>query len=150
MQFDRLSALRAVSVARQSGIWANKFDDRSREWSVLANGAKLDAEIEVIPLSARLRCLRNLHFDNGSMPMASRFEELPLGLCHPSDMLECELPDPERFTLCEPLRCPCDDPVRELGRRTGELLLGLDLVGDCAPSEPDLTSETPRSASSSI
>jgi hypothetical protein len=114
---------------------------------VLANGAKLDAEIEVIPLSARLRCLRNLHFDNGSIPIESRFEELPLVLCHPSDMLEWELPDPDRFTLYEPLRCPCADPVLELGRRTGELLLGLDLVGDFAPSEPVLTNETPRSPS---
>jgi hypothetical protein len=55
---------------------------------VFANGAKLEAEIEVIPLSARLRCLRNLHFDDGSIPIESRFEELPLELCHPSDMLE--------------------------------------------------------------
>jgi len=116
---------------------------------VSAKGARLEEDIEVIPLSARLRCLRNLHFDGGSIPMESRFEELPLGLCHASDMLECELPDPDRFTLYGPLRCPCDEPVRELGRRTGELLLGLDLVDDCAPSEPDLTSETPRSASSS-
>ena len=104
MQFDRLSARKAVREARQSGISLNKLEERSREWSVLANGAKLEAVIEVRPLSARLKCLRNLHFDDGNIPMERRFDELPRGLCHPSDILECELPDPDLLTLYVPLR----------------------------------------------
>ncbi len=88
MQFERLSARRAVRDAKQSGICENKFAERSSEWRVLANGAKLAADIEVRPLSARLRCLRNLHFDEGRIPMERRFDELLRGLCHPSDMLE--------------------------------------------------------------
>ena len=149
MQLERFKARRAVSEAKQSGICEKRFDDRSREWSVLARGARLAADIEVRPLSARLRCLRNLHFDDGSMPIDSRFEELPRGLCQPSDMLECELPDPDLLTLYEePLKWPCAEPVRELGGRTGELLLGRVFVGDLAPSEPERTSEAPRSSSS--
>jgi hypothetical protein len=88
MQFERLSARSAVSDAKQSGIWENKFDDRSRECRVLASGAKLDADIDVSALSARLRCLRNLHFEDGRIPIDSRFEELPRGLFQLSDMLE--------------------------------------------------------------
>lgn len=88
MQFDKLRARSAVKEARQSGIWEKRFDDRSRECNVLANGARLDADMDVRPLSARLRCFKNLHLDEGNIPIDSRFEELLLGLCHPSDMLE--------------------------------------------------------------
>ena len=115
----------------------------------MASGARLAAAIDVRPLSARLRCLRNLHFDDGNMPTVSRFDELPRGFCQDSDMLECELPEPDLLTLCEePLKIPCAEPVLELGGRTGELLLGLPFAEDLAPSEPDRTSEAPRISSS--
>jgi hypothetical protein len=99
MQFERFRARNAVSDAKQSGIWANKFEDRSRECKVLANGARLNADIEVMPLSARLRCFKNLHLDGGSRLIDRRFDELPRGLCQLSDMLECELPEPDLLTL---------------------------------------------------
>ena len=69
---------------------------------MLDKGPKLLAGMDVKELSARLRCLRNLHLDAGKKPKASRFEVLPLGLCQESERLECELPDPDRFTLYEP------------------------------------------------
>jgi hypothetical protein len=56
-------------------------------------------------------------------------------------MLECELPDPDRFTLYDPLKCPWAEPVRELFGLLGELLLGRDFLGDFAPSDPDRTSD---------
>jgi hypothetical protein len=99
MQCDRFSALNAVSEARQSGIWEKRFDDRSKECNVLAKGARLLADMDVRLLSARLRCLRNLHFDGGKIPIDRRFEELPRGLCQLSDRLEWELEDPDLFTL---------------------------------------------------
>jgi len=98
MQLERFRALRAVREAKQSGIWVNKFSDRSRECKVFTSGAKLVADIDVRELSARLRCFRNLHLVLGNMP-ASKFEVLPRGLVQLSDMLECELPDPDRLTL---------------------------------------------------
>jgi hypothetical protein len=104
IQLERFRALSAVKEARQSGICWKRFEDRSREWRVLANGAKLASDIDVRPLSARLRYLRNLHFEDGMMPIESRFEELPLELCQPSEALECELPDPDLFTLYDPLK----------------------------------------------
>jgi hypothetical protein len=149
MQLDRLSARNAVSEARQSGICENKFDERSSECSVFAKGTKLVPDIDVRPLSARLRCFRKRHLEDGNIPIDSKFEELPRGLCHPSDMLEWELPDPDRLILCEPRRYPCDEPVRELFGRAGELLLGLPLTGDSAPSEPERTNEGPPASSSS-
>ena len=88
MQLERFSARKAVREAKQSGTCVNKFEDRSREWRVLANGARLAADMEVRPLSAMLRCLRNLHLEDGKIPMESKFDELPRGLCQPSDMLE--------------------------------------------------------------
>jgi hypothetical protein len=150
MQLERFKARNAVREAKQSGICEKRFEDRSREWRVLANGARLAAEIEVRLLSARLRCFKNLHFEEGNMPIDSRLDELPRGLCQPSDILECELPDPDLLTLYDPLKCPCADPVRELGGRTGELLLGLVFLGDLAPSDPERVSEAPRSSSSEI
>jgi hypothetical protein len=88
MQWAKFSARRAVRVARLSGICVNRFDERSREWSVLARGFRLVAGIEVSELSVRLRCLRNRHLEAGRMPMDRRFEELPRELCHESDRLE--------------------------------------------------------------
>jgi hypothetical protein len=88
-----------VRVARLSGICVNRFEERSRELRVLARGFRLPIGIAVSELSARLRCLRKRHLEAGRMPMARRFEELPRELCHESERLECELPDPERRTL---------------------------------------------------
>lgn len=126
IQLERFNALRAVRDAKQSGICVNRFADKSSECKVLTSGAKLVAEIAVNELSAKLRCFKNLHLVLGNIP-ASKFEELPLGLVQLSDMLECELPDPDRFTLWDPLTCPCVEPGLELVGRTGELLLGLPL-----------------------
>lgn len=78
IQFERLRALSEVKEARLSGTSVNRFDDKSREWRVLAKGDRLVALIVVNELSARLRCLRNLHFVTGRIPRASRFEELVL------------------------------------------------------------------------
>jgi len=99
IQFERLRARRAVREARQSGICAKRLEERSRECKVLARGTRLFGDMDVRLLSAKLRCLRKRHLDEGSMPMARRLDELPRGLCHPSDMLECELPDPDLLTL---------------------------------------------------
>src|SRR3569833_1325732 len=133
MQWDRFRARRAVRLARLSGICVKRLDDRSRECSVLDRGPRLLAGMAVSALSARLRCFRNLHLDAGRMPMARRLDALPRGLCHESDRLEWELPDPDRLTLCEPRTY--EDPLRELEGRRGELLRGLDgFVGDLGNS----------------
>lgn len=150
MQLERLRALKAVKEAKQSGIWTNRLEDKSREWRVLANGARLVAEMEVRPLSARLRCFKNLHFEDGKIPIDNKLEELPRGLFQLSDILEAELPDPDLLTLYEPLRWPWADPVRELVGRTGELLLGLALPGDLAPSDPDRIRWVLRESMSSV
>ena len=83
------------------------------------------------------------------MPIESKFDELLRGLCQPSDALECELPDPDLLTLYDPLKWPCAEPVRELVGRTGELLLGLALVGDFAPTEPERNNVAVREPPSS-
>jgi len=88
MQLERLRARSAVNEAKQSGICENKFDERSSECNVLASGVKLVIDIEVSPLSARLKCLRNLHFEDGRIPIDNRFDELPRGLCQLSDILD--------------------------------------------------------------
>ena len=134
MQLERLSARSAVSDAKESGICENKLADKSSELSVLANGTKPAAPMLVSELSARLRCLRKRHFVDGRVCAERRFELLPRGLYQVSDVLECELFEPDLFILCPPLICPCADPVLELVGRTGELLLGLPLL--------DLASET--------
>jgi hypothetical protein len=54
--------------ARLSGISVKRFDDRSRELSVLATGARLAAEMEVKEFSGRPRCRRNRHFEGGRTP----------------------------------------------------------------------------------
>jgi hypothetical protein len=99
MQCDRFRARKAVSVATQSGTWVKRLDERSNELRVFAKGAKLVAGIVVKELSAKLKCFRNRHFVAGRIPVARRLEVLCLGLCHESDRLECELPEPERLTL---------------------------------------------------
>ena len=77
----------------------NRFIDRSREWRVFANGTRLSAVMIVNALSAKLRCFRNRHFVPGRISTASRLEELFLALCHESDKLDWELPEPERLTF---------------------------------------------------
>ena len=77
IQFERFNALSAVSDAKQSGICESRFEDKSKECRVLARGNKLSADIDVSELSARLRCLRKRHFDDGSTPAARRLELLP-------------------------------------------------------------------------
>jgi len=139
MQFERFKARSAVSEDKQSGICANKFDDKSSECNVFARGTKLEAEIEVIELSARLRCLRKRHLDEGSTPVVRRLELLPRELYQVSEPLECELPDPDRLTLYDPLIWLCTEPVCELVGRTGELLLGLPVDGVVKSAEPDRT-----------
>ena len=79
MQLERFKARKAVREAKQSGICENRFDDRSRECRVLAKGARLAAVIEVRLLSARLRCFRNLHFDDGNMHIDSRLTSCRVG-----------------------------------------------------------------------
>jgi hypothetical protein len=76
MQFERFKARNAVSDARQSGISEKRFADKSNECRVLAKGIRLFADIDVSELSARLRCLRKRHFDDGST-LASKLELLP-------------------------------------------------------------------------
>src|SRR4051812_45917299 len=99
MELERVSAVKGVREERQSGICVKRFEDRSRECRVFANGARLLADMDVKLLSARLRCFKNLHFDDGKMLIERRLDELPRGLCQPSDTLECELEDPDLLTL---------------------------------------------------
>ena len=90
---------------------------------MLAKGTRLAAEMEVMELSARLKCFKNRHLDEGSTPVASKFELLPRGF-H-SDMLEFELPEPDLFIFeVLPRTWPWAEPVLELVGRTGELLRG--------------------------
>ena len=77
IQFDRFKALKEVKVAKQSGISEKWFAERSKEWSELARGARLDEDKYVSELSARLKCLKNLHFDSGSILAKRMFDELP-------------------------------------------------------------------------
>jgi hypothetical protein len=78
MQCERLRARRAVRVERLSGIWLKRFDDKSREKRVLDRGARLDAGIDVMGLSAKLRCRRKRHLEEGRIMLPRRFAELPL------------------------------------------------------------------------
>jgi hypothetical protein len=73
--------------------------DKSKEYNVLARGARLVAGMAVSELSAKLRCFKKRHLEAGKTPIAMRFEALFLELCHESDKLEWELPEPERLTL---------------------------------------------------
>jgi hypothetical protein len=95
MQFDKFRARSDVSDARLSGISVKRFADRSNDCKVLANGAKLEAEILVNALSARLRCLRNLHLDDGKNPNERRFDVLFRGVLDRT--LDPELPEDRRM-----------------------------------------------------
>ena len=99
MQCERLSARRAVRVATLSGICVKRLVDKSSEFRVFARGAKLVAGITVNELSAKLKCFKNRHFEAGSAPVALVLNVPCLELCHESDRLDWELPDPERRTL---------------------------------------------------
>ena len=99
MQDAKFRARKAVRFAKLSGIWVKRLEERSSECSVFESGERLEAGIEVKELSARLRCLRKRHLEAGRIPMAKRLEELPRGLCHESERLEWELPDPDRRIL---------------------------------------------------
>lgn len=89
-----MRALKDTSEARLSGISVKRFEDRSNDCKVLASGDRLPAATEVRPLSVRLRCRRNLHFDMGRMPDPRRFNELPRGVL--ALALDAELPDERR------------------------------------------------------
>lgn len=95
IQLERFKARKAVSVARQSGISVKRLEDKSSECRLFDSGARLDPVMEVRELSARLRCLKNLHLEAGSIPDVSKLDEIPLREL----LLEFELPDPERLML---------------------------------------------------
>jgi hypothetical protein len=97
--FERFSARNAVKDAKESGICTKRLEDRSRLCRVLTNGASPVDDMLVIELSAKLRCFRKRHFVDGRTPSANKFELLPRGLYQVSEVLECELLDPDRFTL---------------------------------------------------
>lgn len=90
MQLLRFRALKEVKILRASGISTIKLEDKSKETKLVERGARLEDVIEVRELSAILKCLRNLHFDAGSILMGEAPREL---------VLEFELADPERFIL---------------------------------------------------
>ena len=77
IQFERFNARNAVKVAKQSGISEKWLAERSNEWSESARGARPDDDKAVRELSARLKCLKNLHFDAGNIPAKRTFDELP-------------------------------------------------------------------------
>jgi len=101
MQFDKFSALRAVKDARLSGTSVKRLEDMSSECKVFARGARLSKLREVRELSARQRCLRNLHLDGGKIATVNKFEALPLRYGPIEWSLEFELPDPDRFTFVD-------------------------------------------------
>ena len=75
-------------------------------------------------LSAKLRCLKNLHFVTGSVTEHSRLEELPERCWTPEWELEFELPDSERLILVELPRGYLKElSCLELVGRVGEVLL---------------------------
>jgi hypothetical protein len=95
MQLERFSARRHVRVAKLSGISVKRFADRSSDCKVLTRGARLVVEMLVRALSAKLRCLKNLHLVEGNHPSDNRLEELPRGVVDRT--LEPELPDERRM-----------------------------------------------------
>jgi hypothetical protein len=95
MQLERFSARRHVREARLSGISVKRLVERSSDCNVLAKGARLVAVICVRALSARLRCLRNLHLVDGNQPSDRRLEELPRGVVDRT--LDPELPEDLRM-----------------------------------------------------
>ena len=90
MQLLRFRAFKEVRVLRASGTSTIRLEDKSRESKLLERGARLEEVIEVRELSARLKCLRNLHLEAGRIPRGNGPREW---------VLESELPDPERLVL---------------------------------------------------
>lgn len=133
IQLLRFSARRSVRLASASGISENKLPDRSRDWSVLATGAKLLTDNEVRPFSARLRCLRKRHLDEGSIPMASKSEALCLGVI--SCWLDPELPEDLRYLGVRLGYDFCREPCRDVVGLGGELLGCLAAASTFFPSE---------------
>jgi hypothetical protein len=121
IQLERFSARRHDKVARLSGTSTNRFDDRSSDWSVFANGARLAVEIFVSALSARLRCLKNRHLVEGNHASGSRFKGLPRGVVERT--LELELPEERRILGVLLLPYACAEPCRELDGLEGDVLL---------------------------
>jgi hypothetical protein len=147
MQLDRLSARKHDNVARLSGISVNRFAERSRDCKVFARGTRLDAEMLVSALSAKLKCLRNLHFVEGNHPNDSKFEELPLGVVDRT--LELELPDDRRILGALVLPCATLEPCLELEGRVGEVLrwrrtalFGTGLAGCLAAAVGDVVGDS--------
>jgi hypothetical protein len=94
MQFERLSARKQDNVERLSGISVKRFADRSSDCRVLAKGARLDGEMLVRALSAKLKCLKNRHLVGGNQPSDKRLDELPPGVVDRT--LDPELPEERR------------------------------------------------------
>lgn len=80
MQCERFSARRDVNEAKLSGISVKRFADRSNDCRVLANGARLAVDMLVKALSARLRCLKNLHLFDGNHAEDKRLDVLLRGV----------------------------------------------------------------------
>lgn len=135
MQLLRFSPRRSVRLASASGISVNRLPERSSDCRVLATGARLLTVSEVRPFSARLKCRRKRHLEDGRIPIANRSEELCLGVI--SCWLEPELPDDLRYLGvrlgCDFCREPCRDVVG----------LGGELLGCLAESSIFLPSEDP-------
>jgi hypothetical protein len=78
MQFDRSRETSLVNEARASGISVKRLDERFRERSVVATGARLFADSVVKELSASDRYLSLCHFEGGRMLKLRRLEVLSL------------------------------------------------------------------------
>ena len=127
MQLERFNARNATKFARPSGISVKRFDERSSECKVFANGARLLRGIEVRELSVRLKCLRNLHFNGEIAPVSRRFEVLPALQGAVEGPIECtlevELPEPDLFTfVLLVLICRYGVSCFELVGRLGDVL----------------------------
>ena len=136
MQCERFKARKATKDAKLSGTSVKRFDDRSRDCSVFATGARLAVVIAVKELSGRPRCRRNRHLDGGRIA-ESKFEELVEFRQWPEVSLEFELPEPVRlmreWRWCRWVEC------FELAGRVGELLsVRVRLL---EPSDPTLSME---------
>jgi hypothetical protein len=119
IQLERFSARRQVKVAKLSGISVKRFADKSSDCNVLASGARLVAEMLVRALSAKLKCLKNLHLVDGNHPKDRRLEVLPRGVVDRT--LDPELPDARR-TVGTLLRLTWPVTCRELGGLVGDVL----------------------------
>jgi hypothetical protein len=122
MQLLRFSALKCVRLASVSGISEKRLPERSNDCKVLATGARLLAINDVRPFSARLKCRRNAHFDDGRIPMANKSDVLCRGVI--SAWLEPELPLDLRYLgVAIAFDCAfCEEVCRDVVGRGGELL----------------------------